>query len=372
MSENQNDVEKLREEENVVETRDETDKKCSACGGVLHFNPAHSNLRCPYCGHEEEIMGVKGNFVAVEKDFSSVIGEEKKDWGVQTKAVVCESCGAQTIYQAKDISNSCPYCGSNQVMEESDPDTMAPSGVVLFSVDVDKAQELFKAWIRSKMFCPKEAKEKSKPSEFKGLYIPFWTFDASTYSSYSAEYGVEVTKKDSEGKEYTETNWYSTSGNYSEFFDDVLVCGSDKQDQIGLREIEPFHTSKAVEYRPEYMAGFIAEKYTVEVRDAWKVSKQRMQGMIESGIESSVRSKHGTGLVRDVRTNTEFSEITYKYLLLPVWLCSYQYKGKTYYLKINGQTGEISGEAPISSKRVALVILVVAIILAIIWFFYKG
>lgn len=356
------------EEPVVAATEKETDKKCPACGGVMDYNPQNGKLKCPYCDTEVEIEVENKAFVAKEMDFDSVEDGGSCDWGTATKVITCKACGAQTIYDVNQIANSCPYCGSNQVMEETQTKILAPSGVVLFEVTAKEASERFKKWIGRKFFCPKLAKDSAKPKAFKGMYIPFWTFDAHTYSRYTGEFGKDRRVKDREGKEHIHTDWYHTSGSLREVFDDVLVCASTKQDGYLLSGLEPFHTEKAVEYKPEYMAGFIAERYTIRMRESWESAKVKIHNILVRKVEEKIEIEHHTCKTRNIRVQTKFSDETCKYLLLPIWISSFQYKGKIYRFMINGQTGKVSGETPISWVKVAIVAVAVLVLFLLLYF----
>ena len=352
----------------VSKTEKETDKKCPSCGGAMEFNPSNGKMTCPYCGYEEEIQVEHRGFVAQELDFSTAGDDDAScDWGTATKTVICKSCGAETVYDVNEMANVCPYCGSNQVMEQENGKVMAPGGVVTFQISAKEASERFREWIGRKFFCPKLAKDSAKPKAFKGVYAPFWTFDSNTKSTYTAEYGIDHVEEDKDGKKHTTTDWYRTSGKYKRFFDDLLISASSKQNEQMLEGLEPYDTTKAVEYKPEYMAGFAAEKYSVKVKDAWEKAKKKIQSMLRRDVEEKIQHERACDHVRDVRINTVHEDVTYKYLLLPVWISSFQYKDKVYHFMINGQTGKVSGETPISWIKVAIVAAVVIAAAVIIY-----
>lgn len=353
----------------TVSTLDETDKKCPSCGGVMDFDPQTGGLACPYCGHTEAIpVDETIPASAEELDFGSADKLENCDWGAAKKTVICEACGAESIYDALEISAVCPFCGSNQVMEASDQNTMAPGGVVPFQVTDKQASELFKKWIKKKWFCPKLAKESAKAKHFKGVYLPYWTFDADTDSEYRGEYGKDRRKKGPNGQDRIETSWYPTHGTYRESFDDELVCATANHNQSMLRGLEPYRTAENKAYKPEYVAGFAAERYALGVRDAWEVAKESIRYKLKRNIENKIEREEHADRVRNLRVNTIFNHLTYKYLLLPVWISSYKYKDKIYQFMVNGQTGKVSGKTPLSIPKVIITAIAAVVIVAlIIW-----
>lgn len=354
-----------------TDTREETDKKCVDCGGTMDYDPATGKMVCPYCGREETIVIEDTEFVAEELDFNQISDANNCDWGTQTKKVICKSCGAQTVYSANEIANVCPYCGSNQVMEEKAENIMAPGGVIPFGISVQDASVRFKNWIGKKFFCPKLAKDSAKPKAFQGMYVPYWTFDANTRSQYTGQYGKRRTVKRGD-KMVTETKWYHTSGRYNQSFDDILVCGASSQNQQLISGIEPYDTAKAVQYKPEYMAGFVAESYTVKVKDAWETAKNKMAQIIRSGIRRKIENENSAQDSRISTLNTSYSDITYKYLLLPVWISSFQYKDKVYHFMVNGQTGRVSGKTPLSAIKITLTVAAVIAVMLLLSWIYNG
>ena len=356
----------------TVSTLEETDKKCPSCGGVMDFDPATGGLACPYCGHTEEIPEDKTKAAsAEEQDLARADKLENCDWGVAKKTVICEACGAESIYDALEISAVCPFCGSNQVMEASDKNTMAPGGVVLFQITDKQASELFKTWIRKKWFCPKLAKESAKAKSFKGIYLPYWTFDTDTDSEYRAEYGKDRKVKGSDGQVKTVTDWHPTRGAYQESFDDELICATTNHNQSMLQGLEPFRTAENKTYRPEYIAGFAAERYAVGVKEAWEMAKDSIKYKLRRNIEKDIEKRQHADRVRNLRMDTVFSHMTYKYLLLPVWISSYKYKEKVYQFMVNGQTGKISGKTPLSIPKIIITSIAVILIIALIWWLTK-
>lgn len=354
---------------NIVDTREETDKKCPQCGGVMDFDPATGNLKCPYCDYEETIkVQKKAPKKAEELDFYAAEHTANHDWGAEKKTILCKACGAESIYDALQTSAVCPFCGSNQVMEQNEKDTIAPGGVVPFHISAEEASRLFHRWIKRKWFCPKLAKESAKPKRFKGIYLPYWTFDTDTYSSYEGEYGIDHTRKDKNGESRTETRWHRTSGTYEEFINDELVLASTNHDKSMLRKLEPFDTEKNKSYKPEYIAGFIAERYSIGIKDAWKIAKKSIKQKLKEKISTKIEVEHHADHVRDLTLDVAYDNITYKYLLLPIWTSNFKYNDKVYQFMVNGQTGKVAGKTPLSVPKIIITVVGVIAIIAILYF----
>lgn len=352
-----------------VDTQTSTDKKCPSCGGVMDFNPKTRGMSCPYCGYAESItLTPQEAQSARELAFEAAEHTGNCDWGMQKKRVICKSCGAESIYDALQIADECPYCGSNQVMEEKDEGTLAPSGVCPFRVDAKQAGQNFHSWIRRKWFCPRVAKQKAKPDAFHGVYLPYWTFDADTFSRYTGRYGIDREEEDSKGEKRTVTDWHGTSGTYRRFIDDELVLATEKQDIDMLRRIEPFDTTGNVAYKPEYMAGFASERYSIGLKAGWEKAKEYIGYRLHSDIEKKISDEHHADHAEVSTVETTYSNIAYKYLLLPVWVSSFRYNGKVYQFMVNGQNGKVGGKTPVSALRVTIaVILGIAVLACLFW-----
>ncbi len=349
---------------NQALTMKETDKKCPMCGGKMDYDPTTKGLYCPFCEYKQEI---ENDEYAMEQDFEDAEATGNCDWGVETKVVICKSCGAQTVYDALQTSGTCPYCGSNQVMEAQAQNTLAPNGICPFEIDKQTASANFKRWLSKKLFAPSKAKKSAEADKFTGLYLPYWTFDADTYTRYTAKYGIDRTYTDSRGETHTTTDWYYTSGNYDRFIDDELVIATDRHENSMLRQIEPFYTDRSVQYKPEYIAGFVSERYSKGLADSWDTASAQIKQKLKSEIERKVLREHGADHVNIQSMVTDYSNKQYKYLILPVWLSSFRYNSKIYNFCVNGQTGKVGGRSPVSPIRVIIAILIFVAVLFLIY-----
>lgn len=341
---------------------------CPSCSASIKFNPANGNLTCPYCGYEEHIPEAEQekDRLAQEIKLEEATMRDNFDWGTEKKIVICESCAAESVYDTLDVANVCPYCGSNHVMESGAENALAPNGVCPFGVTREQADQNFHKWIGSKWFAPSKAKKMARAEAFQGVYLPFWTFDSQTASQYTAEYGIDHTTTDSEGNSHTTTTYYKTKGFHQEFVDDHLVCATNRYDTEMFKKIEPFDTNNSRAYSKEYLSGYVAERYSIGLEDGWKIAQKEIHERLRDSVSDKVRREHHADSVRSVSLSTVHNDITFKYVMLPIWLSSFQYGSKTYQFMVNGQNGKVGGKYPISPIRVTIAIILCLIALLIL------
>ena len=351
---------------NIVDTMDATDRKCESCGATMIYDPSKGKLFCEYCGSTRDIE-IKAPQILAETDLDKAGDYANHDWGKGTKSIICESCGAESVYDELKIADVCPYCGSTLVPEAGAVDAMAPGGVCGFKVTAKEASAKFTKWIKKRLYAPGIVRKSAKAGAFQGVYLPFWTFDTDTHSYFTARYGIDRTVTVN-GKSQTKTDWYTTKGTYDRFFDDVLIPGTKRYDNGIIRQLEPYDTASAVIYKPEYLAGFIAERYSVGLNDAWTSGRDRISSTLNGLIESAIKNEHSADRVDNLKVTTEHSNVKFKYIMLPVWLSSFKYKEKIYNFMVNGQTGKVGGRFPVAKWKVILTVLgVIGLIALIIW-----
>ena len=346
-----------QEEQLFTENTEEiTNKKCPNCGATVTFNPAMGKLHCEYCGYSRNLPKPDTDSEICEMDFESALHKESLNWGEEKKSVECKQCGAVTIYDALETAAVCPFCGSTSVMPAAN-NTIVPGGVCPFEVTKETAGESFAKWLKKKWFAPKKAKKSARPDAFNGMYLPYWTYDAQTTSNFTARAGYDRKVKNKDGNYETETEWRHVSGVYQEFIDDETVMASKRQEDSGVKDCEPFKLSRLVPYSPQVLAGFAAERYSIGLKEGWETAQDSIRSKLRSNINSYIKSKWRCDRVDRVRFSTIYSNITYKYILVPAWISSFKFKDKTYQFAVNGQTGKVGGRAPVSAFRVILAIL---------------
>jgi len=349
-------------------TEKETDKKCPQCGATITFDPASGMLHCEYCGYTCEVPRGDENTVIEEMDFESALHTESFNWGEQKKEVQCKQCGAVTIYDALETAAVCPFCGSTSVMPAATNNTIAPGAVCLFAVTKEQAGANFTKWLSKKWFAPRKAKKCALPDAFSGVYLPYWTYDAQTVSQFNARAGYDSTEKDDNGRTITTTDWERVNGTYEEFFDDITVVASKRHEDSGVKDCEPFDFSKLVPYTPQALAGFIAERYSIGLKEGWEMAQQTINSRLKINIAKYIKRRWNADRTDRLKFLTSYSNITYKYLLVPTWISSFKYKNKTYQFVVNGQTGKVGGKYPLSFWRIALFWILVIGVAALLFY----
>ena len=357
-----------------LERVDSESFSCPSCGGKMHFNIETQALTCIYCSSEAELK--KETSTIMEYDFSQAEETARKDWGGDlNKTIRCESCGAESVFDSHVMASFCSFCGSSQIIALNDDHSrIVPESLIPFKVPKEKASDLFKRWLKRRWFAPNKLKENIANNNLNGTYLPYWTYDTNTASDYIANKGTHyyVTQtRTVNGKSQTvrvrKTRWTRVSGTYTHFFDDYLVHGSKHIDQSLIAKIEPFDLKELVQYKPEYLSGFQAERYSINLQDGWEIAK----GSIDSHIEQGIKRQVNGDVVNILSLDTTYSNIKYKHFLLPVWLSSYKFKETIYNFLINGQTGEVQGKYPKSVWKISIAVISVLVIVGASYFFTR-
>ena len=349
---------------------------CPNCGAGLKFKPETQKLYCSYCSTEIDILS-KGSIN--EYDFFTATDSSEGNWGEERRVIHCKNCGANTVIDAVATAQNCAFCGSAQVVRNEDQIGIAPESLVPFYISSEAAEKNFRKWIKGTWFLPKSVKNDLRTDKLKGVYLPFWTYDADTLSSYIGEAGqyYYVTRTDwvtRNGKREMVTRqerkirWYPTGGAYTQYFDDVMVNASKNIDEGILQKLHPFQMEKLVPYKSGYLAGFYAERYGLGLTEGWDRAREKVKDGIRKGIIRQINADE----VRNLQINTRYNKISYKHILLPVWLSAINYKGKLYRYMVNGQTGKVQGKAPVSGAKVAGFVFALLAVAAIIILIVSG
>ena len=349
---------------------------CTSCGAYLKYAPGTTHLTCEYCNTQNEITG----FGEVEElDYFAFLSDGDSPAGtVSEHFVKCETCNATSSIKPTVTSASCPYCSAPFVLENAyNENVIPPNSILPFKLDEKTAKNEFIKWIDKLWYAPNDLKKVvSKLDYFKGVYIPYWTYDTNTFTQYTGERGehyyvTETYTTTENGKSVTntrqvqKTRWYSASGSVMLFFDDLLVTASKSLPEKYVRNLEPWDMENLVTFNQSYLSGYTTEKYQINLKEGFDIAKI----LAEPNIMSAIRNDIGGDEQRIDTTDTKYSNITFKHLLFPLYVSVYKYNGKVYQFLINARTGEVQGQRPYSTiKIIFTVLLVLAIIAAIVYY----
>ncbi|HOO48665.1 MAG TPA: hypothetical protein PLM10_07040 [Saccharofermentans sp.] len=341
--EDYNDInEKNSGELSFIDTDESTDRKCPNCGATVTFNVETHSMQCEFCGYTKELAQGAGNDEIKELDFGSAELDENCDWGNEKILVSCKNCGGETIVDSVVVSTSCPFCGSTNVASsEMLKKTMLPGGIVPFAINEKMARDCVSRYVKGKVLCPSVIKNNINAMSFRGIYLPFWTFDSSTSSTYKARLGY----RHSNGKN-TYYTWKKNNGVYDLFIDDQMICSSERARRASIEKVAAFDFSKMSTYNAELLAGFAAERYSVSLKDGFVLAKASMDKVIRKKLTRKLRSSYRADRVEFTELQTHHANVTYKYVLAPIWVVAFKYQNSVYDLAVNGQTGKVEGKTP--------------------------
>lgn len=339
--------------------------KCPSCGYNLVYDPKKRGLSCTHCGYDKPI----DNKILNDERLLKEAKIHNTDWSLETRVFECSNCGAKTVFEPTQIAKACPFCSSSNVITVDDLPGMQPSSIIPFDKSEEDINNIYKNWLKKKFFVPTKIKKEIPKGHVHGVYLPCYTFDMDTVSTYTGRLGKYYTRTVGSGKNartVTEIRYFNIHGVEPYKFDDVLVNAGNKIEQVYLDKVQPFKTNLGFEYKIDYIAGFSAEHYSKDLDQGYEDSKKIVRPLIERNILSN----YNYDVVSTLHINTEYDNITYKYVLIPVWFLHYKYKEKEYKVVFNGDTGKLTGKYPISPFKVLLVVMIFLIIISgfLIWF----
>lgn len=352
---------------------------CSQCGAdELSYDPASQGLVCKYCQHQQplEARGPAPVEHSLQVALQQQLDEASQGYGVEVRSVECDNCGARVNFTGKDTSKRCDFCDSPHVLEkEAHRNVIRPESLVPFSVDQNRAKDSFKGWLAGLWFRPSDLQKKAAVGAVVGVYVPYWTYDADVHSSWTAEAGhyyyeeetytaTENGEQVEKTREVRKTRWEPASGRRDDHYDDMLVVASKGLPKEIADRFRSFDTNLLRPYDPQYLAGWRAEEYAVDLRSGWTEAATRMEQSQERRCAGDVPGDTH----RSLDVHNTFSAETFKHVLLPIFIASYRYNDEVFRFLVNGQTGEVQGEAPYSWIKIALTVLLVIAVLVGIYY----
>ncbi|MGY3266374.1 Trm112 family protein [Lysobacter sp. HA35] len=341
-------------------------RACPECGGDLEWNAAKQALVCPFCG---TVAPWKPDTAApgaiVELDLANALAKADdggRGYGDARREVQCQSCKAITVFEADKVAARCAFCGSPAIVPYTAlKDAITPQSLLPFRVPQDQVRDAIRRWYGTRWFAPNKLKRAALTDTLRGIYLPYWTFDAHVHAAWTAEsgtyyYTTEQTMRNGriETRQVQHVRWEPASGELDHFFDDDLVPGSEGAQRDLLEKIGPFPTTTDLKpYAPEFVRGWTVERYQVDLRLAADLNMTNMEFEVRRLCEQAVPGD----TQRNLQVQSTYHGRTFKHVLMPVWLVSYTYGARSFQLLANGYTGTIAGQRPWSWVKITFAVL---------------
>ena len=329
--------------------------KCPCCGGMVEFDSRSQKMKCPYCDTEFDMEALEQEQEAdrEEQEKAPEVHTWKtpaQGWSEEETAALrtyqCQSCGGEILTDETTAATHCPYCGNPVILTGQLSGGLRPDYVIPFRLDKKAAKDALRTHMSGKKLLPKLFREESHLEEIKGVYVPFWLFDASAEAD--GRYAATRTRVWSDSDyNYTETSHYSVARSGKMRFQAIPVDGASKIPNDLMESVEPFDVSEAQPFSTGYLSGYLADRYDVAAQESEQRANQRIRESIENALEDSVV---GYESLRTTSLNVHLENAEAVYALMPVWLMTTTYEGERYLYAMNGQTGKIAGNMPVDRQ----------------------
>ena len=322
--------------------------QCPSCGSAMEFDPESGKLGCEHCGYETTVEKMtKG--AKHEESFEEAEGaREERETGT-FKVYRCPSCGAEMLTDEFTSATVCAFCGTPGMMEDRLSGQLKPAYVLPFRVTKEAAVEQFRRWMKGNLLTPKGFSSQSTLEKITGVYVPFWLYDYDTNVQMNA-HCTRIRTSRQKDVEYTYTDHYEVIRNLNVDYSKIPADASEKMDDKLMELLEPFDFNELKRFEMPYLSGYLSERYNYESDELQGRAKNRVRTF---AIQEARNSIKGYAAVNVVNQRLNIRELKEEYVLLPVWMLNYRYRGTNYQFAINGQTGKQVGTLPLSGGRAA-------------------
>jgi len=344
------------------------DEKCLNCGAQIKFNALKNKFICDYCKGEFTLEELNQHKEKVNKEIKLTETHNEK---LELEGYNCTNCGASIVSLNNISSTSCLYCKSNAIIKNRLTGIYKPDSIILFKKTKDDAINAFKNIAKGRLLMPKDFNDLKNIQEMEGLYVPFWLYSCLNDAALKADCTKVTTWMDSKYI-YTKTSYYKVERSGKLSFISVPNDAAARFDDVIMNAIEPFDYKELQEFNTSYLAGYLSEKYDVSKDDAYKNTKERIENDSVNYLRREL-SSYNTVNIKEKVNNINIQDT--KYVLLPVWVLNIKYKDKIYHFAMNGQSGKLVGEIPVSISKLLLAIgitFLLSTILILIFFKMLG
>ena len=322
--------------------------KCPGCGSALQFDPASQKLTCLHCSGSYD-----------PEAFRDYPYTEKAEEGRNVFDVVaykCPNCGAELITTEDKAASFCSYCGSNVLLESQMSRLEYPSKVIPFKVTKEQAEKNYKNRLAASLYAP-SALKKAALDRFRGIYMPYWSYDIET-----EDHVLARGKKEHRKGDYIITEHYNVEADVEGSYESAYFDASSKYADELSRSVKPFETGEALSFSPAYLSGFYADAGDV-TQGVYKKDAEDLADRFfdkQAASNSDVSRVNAEDSVRKVvRPTSTKSSIS----MFPVWFmsCRTQDDRRISYAAVNGQSGKVAADVPIDFTKYLIGSLLLAV-----------
>ncbi len=360
-----------------------TDKKtarfrCPGCSADMDYDPESGQMKCRFCGQMAAIPPDRSTPAPphpLEEFLAKTDVTHLRPMSDKALEVSCDGCGSLVVFEPPEVAGTCPFCAATIVAQPkaSDP-LIAPDGLLPAKIPKNNAQTQVRQWLQTRWFAPNALKRMAREEGIGGVYLPFWDYAANTSSRYTGERGDHYweteayEESDGQGgtvqrtRQVQRTRWTRASGQVSHDFENLLIAATKSVPESRLDALEPWDLESLCGYEPAYLAGFKAQRYQLELPAGFEKAKEAMEEQIREDAARDI----GGDEQRVESLDTAYSNVTFRHLLLPVWIGAYRFQNKAYQVVVNARTGEVQGERPYSAAKIALLVAAIIIVILIV------
>ena len=330
---------------------------CPNCGAPMQFDGEKQKMVCSHCDHMMTVAELDEHYEQIDESFADDNGEdniygefEREERNGEFKVYRCQGCGAEVLADENTAATVCSFCGRPSLMEDRLTGALLPDYVIPFKIGRDSAVELYKTWTKKGALTPSILKSKATIDKITGMYVPFWLFDFSADMQMRAEC-TNVRRKRVGDYEYVHTDHYLVDREVETEYLKIPADAAEKMPDDIMDKLEPFMYNELKEFEMPYLSGYYAEKYNYNSNEMAPRAEKRVKQYIYDATRDTIR---GYSTVNVVKQHIKLGRKKASYALFPVWILNYTYKGQAYMFALNGQTGKIVADRPVSKAKGAV------------------
>ena len=328
--------------------------KCPCCGAGLQFRGEAQQLSCEYCDNSFDIDTVRAFNASEHQENSEEFQWEQTAssvWSSEEQAGLhafqCPSCGAEIMTEETTAASFCPFCDNPTILPGRLSGGLKPDAILPFRTSREDAKEAFRKLCKGKPLLPSMFTQQHRIEKITGMYVPFWLYDCS--GKFDADYKATRIHTWSDTKyNYTRTEHFLLKRAARADFVGIPMDGSSKMEDTFMESIEPFDYTQLVDFDMAFLSGYLADKYDEDAEKCADRADQRARATALNVMSNSVK---GYATCIPTHENVRLRRGRVKYALMPVWMLSTQWKGQNFLFAMNGQTGRLIGDLPISKGR---------------------